>query len=136
MTVAVLPHDQAVLDALATLGKPVGFAEAPAGALDGVRLRTGPDYVIVYPISGLRDGTVAADDELALVYQMTVVGRAPQGVRWLVDRIEPVLRTVAIAGRSVLRVECVGLGDVRPDNDIDPPVFFATPQWSLRTTPA
>lgn len=130
------PHDQAVIDAIETIGKPVGFAEAPDGALDGVRDRTGPDYVIVYPLSGLRRPSSANDSvgDADLVYQTTVVARRPDGARWLVSRIETALYGIAIPGRSLVRITPDEIGDVRPDDDITPPVFIATPRWRLWTT--
>jgi hypothetical protein len=133
--VAILPHDQAVLDALEATGRPVGFAVAPEGALDGVRTHTGPDYLIVYPISGLRAGSMAGDEEVALVYQTTIVGRTAAGVRWLVDQVEAALQSVAVPGRTVIRAAAENIGDVRPDNDITPPVFLATPRFTVWTTP-
>lgn len=129
-------HDQAFVDAIDTaLTNPVGYAQAPEGALDGVRHRTGPDYVIVYPTPGVRDGSAADDDAAELVYQTTIVGRSPDGVRWLVDRIETALATVTVAGRAVT-VRQDSTGDVRPDEDVQPPVFYATPTWRVTTVPA
>jgi hypothetical protein len=135
-TVALLPHDLAVIEALETIGKPVGFAEAPPGALEGVQRRTGPDYMIVYPIGGIRDGNLGdpfIDADIA--YQITCVGRVAAGVRWLVDETEPALLTVAIAGRSVLQIVQEDGGQVRPDLDVEPPVFIATVRYRLSTVP-
>ncbi len=135
--VNLLPHDLAVIAALQTIGKPVGFAEAPAGALAGVQARTGPDYVIAYPLQSQRDGTLGDPySDADLVYQFTCVGRLAAGVRWLVDQIEPALATVAITGRAVLQVVPEDGGQVRPDFDLDPPVFIATPRFRISTTPS
>ncbi len=134
--VALLPHDLAVIAALQTIVMPVGFAEAPAGALAGVQARTGPDYIIVYPLQAQRDGTLGdAFSDAELVYQFTCVGRLASGVRWLVDQIEPALASVAITGRAVLQVIPEDGGQVRPDFDLDPPVFLATPRFRLVTVP-
>lgn len=134
--VEILPHDLAVMAALETIGRPVGFAAAPPGALEGVRSRDGEDYIVLYPISGLRDGSLADDNDVELVYQTTIVGQAPEGVRWLIDQIESALAGVTIAGRSVLKVSADDIGAVRPDEDVQPPVFIATPVWRIGTTPA
>lgn len=136
-TVALLPHDKAVIAAVATIGKPVGFAAAPAGALAGVQNKTGPDYAIVYPLTAGRDGSLGDPyTDADLVYQITCVGRLADGVRWLVDQIEPALLSVAITGRSVIQITPEDGGQVRPDFDVDPPVFIATPRFRLSTVPA
>lgn len=135
-TVAALPHDLAVLAALGTVGKPVGFANAPAGALEGVRTGTGPDYYVLYPINTVRDGTLGdpwKDGEL--VYQVTCVGRLAKGARWLADRAEPALQGVTVAGRTVTQVIPEDGGQVRPDFDVTPPVFVATPRFRLVSVP-
>jgi len=136
--VDILPHDQAVLDALGTVGLEVGFAEAPAGALDGVRERTGGDYIVLYPIVGSRRSSSldSVDDDADLIYQTTIVAREPEGARARIADIEAALAAVAIPGRVVVRVTPAGTGDVRPDPDVKPAVFIATPRWRLWTTPA
>lgn len=148
MTTVVDPlrHDLAVIAAVGSITTsvggvatqvPVGFAAAPVGALKGVQAETGPDYVICYPISSTRDGTLGdpfADGEL--VYQFTCVARSAAGARWLVAKIEAALVTVAIPGRAAVLVIPEDGGAVRPDFDVDPPVFIATPRMRLLTTPA
>lgn len=131
-----LPHDLAVIAALETIGKPVGFAAAPEGALEAVQDRTGPDYMIAYPISSGRDGSLGdpwADADFH--YQITCVGRLADGVRYLAGQLEAALAGVSITGRSVLQVEVTDDGAVRPDNDVTPPVFIATPRVRLSTVP-
>ena len=134
--VQALPHDLAVIAALQTLGKPVGFAEAPDGALEAVQAGTGPDYLILWPLNSLRDGSLGdpySDGEF--VYQITCVGRLAAGVRYLVGQLESALAGVSITGRSVLQIIPEDDGGVRPDTDVTPPVFIATPRWRLSTTP-
>lgn len=133
------PHDAAVLDALKTIGRPVGFATAPNGALEAVRATPpGPGYFILYPIGGgSRSGPVGdpyADAEL--VYQITTVARLPDEVRWLVGKIEPALAAVTVAGRVIYRVQPDDLEGVYPDRDLTPPVFYGTPRYRLYSTPA
>lgn len=136
-TVALLPHDLAVIDALEAIGKPVGFADAPPGALEGVRTRTGPDYLILYPIDTNRDGSLGDPYTHAeLVYQVTCVGRVAAGVRWLVDQVESALLTVTVTGRSVTQVIPEDGGQVQVDRDVEPDVFYATPRYRLVTVPA
>lgn len=135
-TVALLPHDLAVIAALETIGKPVGFGIAPDGALEGVRTRNGPDYMVLYPINTVRDGSLGDPwIDAELIYQITCVGRLAEGVRWLVDQIEPALLGVTVAGRSVIQVIPEDGGQVRPDFDVSPPVLIATPRYRLQTVP-
>lgn len=139
MTVVLpLAHDLAVIAALETTTRPVGFAEAPDGALEAVQGRpVGPGYFIVYPVQGGgRDGSLAdpfADAEL--VYQITTVARTAQEVRWLVGLIEPALAGLEVDGRVVWQVEPED-GGVLLDRDVDPPVFYSTPRFRLRSSPA
>lgn len=137
--VEILPHDLAVKTALETIGKPVGFSEAPAGALDALRAGTGEDYIILDPISGLRQPTSAKDSEgdAVLVYQTRIVAQLPEGARDLIALVETALRVVEIPDRIVVRVTADEIGQVRPDNNdqVKPTVFLATPRWRLWTTP-
>lgn len=133
--VALLPHDKAVLTALATIGKPVGFGEAPAGALEGVQAGTGLDYMILYPLNTVSDGSLGDPfTDVALVYQVTCVGQLAEGVRWLTDKIEPALLALSIPNRAVTQV-VVDAGQVRPDFDLTPTVFTATPRYTISTVP-
>ncbi len=134
-----LPHDLAVIAALGTIAgsHPVGFAEALDGALAAVQAGTGPDYMILYPLNSLRDGSL--DDPYAdadFVYQITCVGRLAAGVRYLVGQLDAALAGVTITGRSVMQVIPEDDGAVRPDTDVTPPVFIATPRRRISTTPA
>ena len=132
-----LPHDLAVIAALEAIGRPVGFAEAPDGALAAVQAGTGPDYMLVFPLNSLRGGSLGdpySDGEF--VYQITCVGRLAAGVRYLVGQLESALAGVSITGRSVLQVTPEDDGGVRPDTDVTPAVFIATPRYRLSTTPA
>ena len=136
-TVAPLPHDLAVVDALESIGKPVGYGKAPTSALDSDGLPT-TDYLVVYPLSSVQSGPLGdsfADGRLA--YQITVVGRLPDGVRWLVGRLEQALAGVAITGRVVAQVIPDDLGGVVADRDVGPPhPYYATPRFTLHTVPA
>lgn len=137
-TVDVFPHDQAVLAALRTIGRPVGFAVAPEGALEAITQPpyTGPDYLILYPLNTGRNGGLSDPyDEAELIYQVTVVGRLADGVRWLVDQIEPALLGLSVPGRSVAWVQPDDDSGVRPDFDTKPPVLVATPRFRIKTVP-
>jgi hypothetical protein len=139
--VALLPHDLAVISAVETIGKPVGFAAAPPGALAGVQAPigspdAGPDYVVVYPLLSDRDGDLGdAYNEAELLYQFTCVGRLAAGVRWLADQVEEALVGLSIPGREVIQITPLDGGGVRPDFDLNPPVFLATPRHRILSVP-
>ena len=135
--VDISAHDAAVLQALEVLDRPVGFAEAPEGALEAVRDRSGEDYVIVYPVSGTRPASSAADGDgdADLVYQTTVVAKDPMAARFLIQRIDQALRAMVVEGRAIVRFRPDVVGDVRRDDTVQPPVFIATPRWRVWTTP-
>lgn len=133
-----LPHDLAVVDALETIGRPVGFAAAPAGALGTNGVPT-TDYIVLYPIGGgRRDGPM--NDPYAdaqLVYQTTIVGRMPEGVRWITGQIEEALLGVTVASRTIIQVVPEDLEGVFADRDVGPPhPYYSTPRWRLWTVPA
>lgn len=133
-----LPHDLAVKTALETIGKPVGFAQAPAVSIGTNGLPT-TDYLVLYPIGGgQRSGTLNDPfADIRLVYQITVVGRLPEGVRWLTGKIEPALLGTTITGRVVAQVIPEDLEGVFADRDVGPPhPFYSTPRYRLHTVPA
>lgn len=137
-SVALLPHDLAVIARLQTIAgsHPVGFGAAPEGAYEAVRLRSGPDYMILYPLNGTRDGSLGDPfTDADLVYQITCVGRLADGVRWLVDQIEPALLGATVAGRTIVQVIPEDAGQVRAELDVSPPVFLATPRYTLQSVP-
>lgn len=139
MIPVILEHDQAVRDVLVPVGRAVGLAKAPDGALDALLNDGGAGYYIVYPIAGgNRDGSVAdpyADIELH--YQITCVDRGPEGARWLSDQIEVRITTVSVPARSVVWVTPTSPSGVwRDDDTAAKPLFFSTPSYRIRTTPA
>lgn len=137
----VLAHDRAALDALEAIGVPVGYADAPAGALESISSKTGTpgsDYLILYPLTDIRSGSNALDpfEDVAFEYQVTIVARLADGARSLVQRVEAALKAISIEGRYVWRFEPVSSGAVRPDFEpTKPPLFTATPVYRIYTTP-
>lgn len=137
--VTPLPHDLAVKAALETTGKPVGFGRAPDGALDGVLSGSGSDYYVVYPIGGGGRGGSLSDPyaDVELVYQFTIIGRMPEGVRYLAGLIEPALIGITVTGRTITQVIPEDLEGVYADRDVGPPhPYYSTPRYRLATTPS
>lgn len=135
-----LPHDLAVVTALdSALGStPVEFGREPDGALAALKATpAGPDYIIVRPISSGRDGSLGDPfSDGRFTYQFDIVGRLPDGVRYLAGEIEAALAGAAITGRVVSLVEPLTDGRVLADFDVEPPIFTAQPEYALHTVPA
>lgn len=142
-----LPHDLAVVAALETLtvmvgtppvstAVPVDFARAPKDALTNLKAG-GPDYIIVWPISSGRDGSLGDPwSDGTFTYQIDCVGRLPEGVRWLIGEIDEALASVAITGRVVTQIVPVTDGRVLGDFDTTPHIYTAQPERQILTVPA
>jgi hypothetical protein len=120
-------HTNAVIAALEADGLTVGDATG-----EGLSA----PYVVVYRISGTRDGEAdAPDDRAELVFQLTCVGTGRQQAEWVQDKAEAALRSIAVAGRSV-RLYVDSDGPVSRDDDAPIPLFYSTPRYRLWTTPS
>lgn len=122
-------HTDAVIAALEAVGLTVGDATA-AGLT--------PPYAVVYKIEGgefagsLQDPFEDAD----LVYQVTSVGRTREQAEWVADKAMVLLDGVTVNGRSIALVSPDGGPGVRRDDDVSPPLFYATPRFRLKSTPS
>lgn len=124
-------HFLAVVERLRGVGGfAVGEGEAPAGP---------PPYVTVYPLEGgTLDGTIAdVEADLVWPFQVTCVATTESEVLWLVDKVRSGVRqnTIAIADRRVLYVRSSGVSVPRRDDTVTPSVFYATPRFTLATSP-
>jgi hypothetical protein len=108
----------------------VDVGEAPDG-------ETTP-YVVIYPGEGVTDGPVAdVHADLDLPFQCTCVAADALEAAWLQDRVTVLLvnGTYAIPDRAVVRIRYT-TGPVRREAGTGRPLFFATPLFTLTTTPA
>jgi hypothetical protein len=126
------PHAVAVLAALQAAGLSVGDHHAPAG---------NPPYVVLYVIGGgVVDGTLGTpDSDGDLRFQVTAVGRHPGEARWIADRAAAALtdEPITVAGRVAQRVRPIEASSgVQRDDDVTPPLFYATARYGLWTFPA
>lgn len=132
-----LPHDLAVKSALETIGKPVGYGDAPTNALTTSGLPA-VDYLVLHRVGGDRAGTL--NDPYAdaqFTYQVNAVGKLPDGVAGLLGRVEAALLATSIAGRRVVQVEPITEQGPQPDRDVGPPSpFWGFAQFRLWTVPA
>lgn len=124
-------HTDAIIQTLEALDLPVGDAKRPEG--DHNR------YCVVYPIPGGEvSGTLEDPNEDAeFVYQVTCVGtKARDQAEWVVDKVLLLLGGISVADRYVARVFLDSLPGIRRDDEVSPPLFYATPRFRVKTTPA
>ena len=131
-----LPHDLAVMAALDATGRPVGWAQAPTGALNTAGLPVA-DYWVLTRVGGQRDGTLSDPyADVDLTYQITSIGRLPDGASFLAGLIESALLGVNITDRQVLRVEPLLEQGPFADRDVGPPhPYYAISQYRIVTAP-
>lgn len=129
-------HTDAVIAALVAGGLLVGDGTAPQ---DGGRQEDGSfvQYVVVYRIpGGSRSGNL--DDpygDAEFIYQVTCVGSSRRQAEWLADKAEVLLAGVTVTGRQISVAPHGNPGEARED-DVTPSIFYMTPRYRLRTTPA
>lgn len=98
-------------------------------------------YCIVYPLTGgIFDGTLGCpDDDASLIWQVTCVGVTRAQCEWAADTVNDVLigQPLTVADRFIARVwsDMAG-GGARRDDEVQPPVFIATPRYRVESTPA
>lgn len=132
-------HKDAVIAALEAAGLLVGDGEKPDGGgwqgTPGQSVFKG--YVVVYRIrGGSRSGNLDDPHEDAeFIFQVTCVGSSPTLAESLADEAETLLKGVTVAGRSIYPSPDMNPGTER-DDDVQPPLFYCTPRYRLKTTPA
>jgi hypothetical protein len=98
-------------------------------------------YCIVYPLAGgIFDGPLGCpDDDASLTWQVTCVGATRGQCEWAVDTVNALLidQPLTVAGRHVSRVwaDMAG-GGARRDDQVQPPVFIATPRYRIDSSPS
>jgi hypothetical protein len=131
VTVAsVRTHTDAVVVALEAAGLSVGD-----GSGDGLSV----PYCVVYNISGGRMSGNLDDpfEDADLVYQVTCVGQTREQAEWVADKATVTLvNGLSVTGRSIVLVTPEGGPGTRPDRDVTPPVYFTTPRFTIKSTPA
>lgn len=123
------PHTDAILGVLETAGYRIGDGQAPED-------NTLP-YAVLYPLVASTNGTLDnPDEDLAYECQISLVGKTRPQVENLADEIrDTIMNTpLVIAGRSVFRIQPV-YGAVRPDDDVQPPLFFIPDRYLIWTVP-
>lgn len=122
-------HTDAVIETLEEAGLTVYDGKAP---------QTVPDhYAVVHHINDEFFGTLENPFEDAnLVYQVTCVATTREQVEWVMDKAMILLDGFEVEGRHIAFVRPDGGPGIRWDADVNPPVFYATPRFTIKTTPA
>lgn len=95
--------------------------------------------VVLYPDPGMPEGSLGDRyRDLLMEIQATCVGTGVDQVLDLAGRVRTVLLTLlpTIAGRTVQPLWEVVTGErVRPDNDVNPPLWYLPLVFQMRTEP-
>lgn len=95
-------------------------------------------YVVVWPLSGDLDGSIAVGHEDAqVIYQLSCVGASIEQAEWTADTARTALLTgpLALTGRSAPLVTIEELGGAMRDDKTQPPVWWIADRYSILTTP-
>lgn len=128
---AVLPHRDAVVAALETVGLVVGKGQAPDPAPSSGM------YAVVYTTPGQSVPESLADrrTDFQAIVQVTVVGPDEERCLWLADKARAALwEPLTVAGRKAYRAEELGGIPVQRDDDVTPPVYYTPIQFMIRST--
>lgn len=125
------PHATALKAQLVAAGLSVGYGRAPASA--------SAPYVVLYPDSGTPEGTLGDRFcDLLMDFQVTAVGRMPEEAMYQADKARIALlgSVPTVTGRTVQPLWQRDSQPVLRDDDVTPPLFYATAQYQLRSEPA
>lgn len=133
-TPVVLPHRNAVKDALEDAGLLVGLGEAPPSAPPS---GTSYEYAVLYFAPGQSVSESIADQrtDFDTVFQVTCVGKTEERCLWVADQVRKALHgPLVVDGRQAWRPEELGGPPVLRDDDVSPPLFFVPIQYHLKST--
>lgn len=125
------PHALAIIAALEADSLTVGDGKGREtnGAV------TAPQIIVHMIPGGTIDGTAQDPDDWADArFLLTAVGRTAAEARWYADKGAAALagNPVTVAGRTIRRVRPTEpWSKVEQDNDLTPPLFYATRQFGL-----
>lgn len=126
-------HAAAVIDLLdAQSGLNVYDGEVPTGSTEPQR------YVVVYVTSPRQDSERLSADNSLRVYTVSTlsVGASPNECRWVAEKVHAALtrKRPAVADSMTSPISLLTAGQVRPDDDINPPAWVCTDVWRYSAT--
>ncbi|GAA5033176.1 hypothetical protein [Streptomyces siamensis] len=131
----VLPHVDAVQDALEGVGLVVYLGGAPTASG-----WVPPDlYAVLYPEPGeaVRDSLADTRADFQTTVQVTCVGGSAERALWVADKVRQALSApLVVEGRTAWRPEDLGGPPVQRDDDTNPPSYFVPVQYRIKSLPA
>lgn len=120
----------AIVARVATIGKPVALAVAPANNVY--------PYAVVYPLDdeategSLNDPTQA----VTWAFQVTCVANGAQGAQWLQTKVREVLHGHApvVTGIGTTPIHLADGSGLTRDDDVNPPLFYSTDRFTALTS--
>ncbi len=133
MTISIRQHVDAVAALLTAAGLPTTIAEASDDAE--------PPFVVLWPTPGLTHAVTlnSPNSDVTLDFQMTCVGETAEQALWTHDKARAAIDRVTptVSGRSARPIFSEFQPQpVRRDDAVNPPLFVAISEWSLRTSPS
>jgi len=132
----IVEHAQAVI----ALIDAVANVTIYGSELEPVPAKPTYPYVVVYANQGLPENASMSDrsDWVHVGFQTTCVAQSQAQARALADRVQPALLDVrpTVTGRTCGQISKTSSQRVRPDLDINPPVFYAVDTWTFLSVPA
>ena len=133
---AAEPHIRAVQAALVA---PLDALPTPIKAYIGVRPDDDTNCVVVHGAPGLPSGSLGDRfADLTITVQLTAVGTGPEQATAYADAARAALltSTLAVTGRVVWPAWQLADQPVTRDDTVQPPLWIATAQYSIKSNPA
>lgn len=130
------PHIRAVVT---TLGTALAALTTPIAAYNGTRPDSDTNCVVVHGTPGQSSGSLGDRfADLLLDFQVTAVGTGPEQALAYADaaRVALLGTPPAVAGRAVWPLWQTGSQPVQRDDTVQPPLWIATAQYAIKSTPA
>lgn len=118
-------------------GLDVGDAEKPVSPSPAL------PYAVLYPTVSpelIGEGGPLDDPSAHRIieWELVSVGQTRIQAQWCSDIMRTVLQSssLTVAGRNVWRVDVEALGEIERDDDLEPPLFYATDSIAIPSTPS
>lgn len=130
------PHVLAVQTALTA---PLAALPTPILAYIGTRPDADTNCVVIHGSPGTPSGTLGDRyADLTVPIQLTAVGIGPEQATAYADAARAALLTASltVAGRAVWPAWQTGEQPVQRDDSVNPPLYYATAQYAIKSNPA